>query len=332
MTIRAAKQRRAEAALEVSEARFRAIFDGAAFGIAVVGMDGYPQHCNAALERILGYREADLRGMTFASFTHIDDVALDLAHFEELRRGERDEYHIDKRFIRKDGGIVWVRLSVSALRDAAGHATCVIGMAEDLTEERQAHAERNALLHDLRRSEERLRLALSAASMGIWEWDMATDRVSWSEQLEKIAGLAPGVFAGSMDAFQQLIHPEDQSAVRHALARMIDDPAGGDTFEAEFRLLLPDGGHRWVASRARLLRDGGARPVRVLGMAHDISRLRQLEHQFHQAQKLEAVGRLAGGVAHDFNNLLTAIKGYSEFLIEDMPASDARRADVEEIS
>ncbi|HXI33492.1 MAG TPA: PAS domain S-box protein, partial [Gemmatimonadales bacterium] len=331
-TMQGAKQRRTEAALQESEARFRAIFDGAAFGIAVVGMDGRPQHCNPALERILGYNQTELRGMTFASFTHPDDVAVDVGHFDELCRGIRDEYHIDKRYIRKDGRIVWVRLSVSALHDTSGETTCLIGMAEDLTAEKDGQAERERLLHDLRRSEERLRLALGAAAMGIWEWDVATNRVTWSEQLEQIVGLAPGAFGGTLDAFQELVHPEDLPAFQQAIRAVVDDPKHGDTFEEEFRFLLPDSAHRWVATRARLLRDEGGRPTRLLGMAHDISRLRQLEHQFHQAQKMEAVGRLAGGVAHDFNNLLTAIKGYSEFLMEEMPITDKRRADVEEIS
>src|SRR6185503_12520356 len=87
------------------EARFRSIFEGSVIGIALVGMDGRPQRCNAALERMLGYSEAELQQLTFAEFTHPEDVEIDLALFKEVLDGDRDEYRIDKRYIRKDGRV-----------------------------------------------------------------------------------------------------------------------------------------------------------------------------------------------------------------------------------
>src|SRR5262245_54038804 len=98
------RRRRAAAPLpRHDEALFRSIFERSPIGIAVVGLDGHPQRCNAALQRMLGYDEAELRRMSFAEFTYPDDVSTDLALFGELLSGERDQYQIEKRYLRKDG-------------------------------------------------------------------------------------------------------------------------------------------------------------------------------------------------------------------------------------
>jgi signal transduction histidine kinase len=105
----------------------------------------------------------------------------------------------------------------------------------------------------------------------------------------------------------------------------------GTDYEVEFRALWPDGSARWNAGQARMVRDSDGTPMRLLGIGTDISDRKSLEAQFRQAQKMEAVGLLAGGVAHDFNNLLTAILGYSTFVIDTFGPQDRRRADMEEV-
>jgi PAS domain S-box-containing protein len=133
-------RRQAEAARASSEARLRAIFDGAAIGIALVDMAGHPIETNPTLTAMLGYTADELREMTFAAFTHPEDVDADLALFGELIAGSRESYQITKRYIRKDGQVVWGNLRVSLIRDSQGAPQFAIGMAEDITERQQAEA------------------------------------------------------------------------------------------------------------------------------------------------------------------------------------------------
>src|SRR2546422_6097831 len=122
-------------------------------------------------------------------------------------------------------------------------------------------------------------------------------------------------------------HPEDRDPVLAAVPSILSR----DHVALEYRFRHKDGSYHWIHDEARLTRDTGGRPVEVFGSWVDITERKALEMQLLQAQKMEAVGLLAGGVAHDFNNVLTAIAGYAELLREDLPGDDARRGDLEEI-
>jgi len=127
------ERKRMEEALRESEEWFRAIFEGAAIGIALVDMEGRPVVSNPALQEMLGYSGEELRNMVFTEFTHPDDAMADWELFKELIEGKRDYYQMDKRYYSKDGRLVWGRLTVSLIRRAGGKANLAIGMVEDIT-------------------------------------------------------------------------------------------------------------------------------------------------------------------------------------------------------
>ncbi|HEX6899669.1 MAG TPA: ATP-binding protein [Thermoanaerobaculia bacterium] len=125
-----------------------------------------------------------------------------------------------------------------------------------------------------RESEERLRLALDAGRMGTWEWDLLTGGLSWSAGMERLFGLAPGTFEGTLDAFQRHLHPGDREPVVRYLAEAAE---GEREPHVEYRVLRPDGQLRWIESWAHLLADEGGRPARMVGISRDTTERRRIE-------------------------------------------------------
>jgi two-component system cell cycle sensor histidine kinase/response regulator CckA len=188
--------------------------------------------------------------------------------------------------------------------------------------------ERHRSAGKLRTAEERMRFALEAAGVGIWDMDYATGVHRWSETLEAHYGLPPGTFGGTFQAFLDRIHPDDRASVVETFGGAMK--SGGD-FSVQNRTIWPDGTVRWLSGAGRVHLGAHGEPVRAVGISLDVTERHTLEEQYHQAQKMEAIGRLAGGVAHDFNNLLTAILGYCELLLTDLDPDDPRQGDIVEI-
>jgi two-component system, NtrC family, C4-dicarboxylate transport sensor histidine kinase DctB len=166
----------AERALPESEARFRAIFERAAIGVARVGFEGARWlEVNEAFCRMLGYTREELIGKPWPDFTHPDDIDIDLQPFRRMAAGEVQTYSVEKRFIHKDRHQVWARLTLSLVCDAYGQPDFEVCIVEDITA-------RKAAEKALRNSEQRLRLATQAANIGIWSWDTKTGERVWDER------------------------------------------------------------------------------------------------------------------------------------------------------
>src|SRR4051794_15618628 len=174
-----------------------------------------------------------------------------------------------------------------------------------------------------------LEKAQEVGHIGSWVAELdGSDRLAWSAETHRIFGVPVGGFEGSSTAFFAFVHPDDRAAVRAASEGAV---AGGRTYDVEHRIVRPDGTVRWVHEKAAILRDAHKGPVRMVGTVQDITDRRLLEDQLRQSQKMEAIGRLAGGIAHDLNNALTAIAGYAELALGELPAEHQARSDVEEI-
>ena len=189
-------------------------------------------------------------------------------------------------------------------------------------------ASRNQAVEALRTGEERMRFALEAAGVGIWDMDYTNGVLRWSEILESQYGLRPGTFGGTFEAFVERIHPDDRKSVLETIGEAVRT---GADFSVQHRTLWHDGTVRWLSGAGRIHLGEHGEPVRGVGTSVDVTERRTLEEQYQHAQKMEGLGRLAGGVAHDFNNLVTAILGFCELLLADLDPDDPRQANIAEI-
>jgi PAS domain S-box-containing protein len=210
----------------------------------------------------------------------------------------------------------------------AGQVGRIYELDHEVVERRQAELAFRQEREALRAAEERMRFTLQSANVGIWDEDFSTGVVRWSELLETHYGLLPGMFGGTFDEFVGRIHPDDRESVRATIEKA---RKSGADFTVEHRVVWPAGTVRWLSGAGRFWLNEEGEPMRGLGISLDVTERRTLEAQYLQAQRMEAIGRLAGGVAHDFNNLLTAILGYCELLMADLDPGDSRKGDIAQI-
>ncbi|MFH1742050.1 MAG: PAS domain S-box protein, partial [bacterium] len=187
------ERKQAEAELQESEKRFRAVFEHAGAGIILAPLDGPLLQTNAAFQRMLGYSAKELCSMTLVDFTHPVDLQSELDFVTELRRGRRDSYRMEKRFVRKDGSVVWGDLTVSLVRDSCDRSEFLIGTVEDITERKQTEEQFYAVNQMLQAIVDASPLAIIALDPDakVRMWSPAAEHIfGWSEE-EVIGQLNP---------------------------------------------------------------------------------------------------------------------------------------------
>ena len=263
---------------------FADAFNASPIGIAVENMEGQPLFVNPAFCNFLGFTEEELRQKHCVDFSPPEDAQKDWECFQQLRAGAIDHYQMEKRYFRRDGSVVWGRLSISLLNHRP--VPLVVGMVEDITSKKRAE-------EALRMSEERFRLAQQAARIGTFERNLRTDFVTWTPELESIYGLRAGQFTGTRMAFAKLVHPEDRDAVFKRTEEAIQT---GRATSGEWRAIWPDGSIHWIAGWWQVFKDQAGEPTRMLGINMDITdrklaetRLREYERAVENSQEMITV-------------------------------------------
>lgn len=217
---------------------FHAAFLHAAVGLAVVDLKGRPIETNPALEEMLGYRAEELRGMTFAEFTHPDDAEVDRTLFQELLQGRRSRYEVEKRYLRADGSILWAKVAISLARDPTGSPRYALGVVEEITERKRVEA-------DLREERARFEQLFENAPEGVVLVDL-------DERVLRVNG-----------EFQRMFGYTLMEAVGRRLAELIIPEAEWEkSLETTHRIARGED-FRFEAVRRR--KDGSRIPVSIIG-------------------------------------------------------------------
>lgn len=218
----------------------------------------------------------------------------------------------------------WFRLTASPMSSDTDSGAVIMHvniterkLAEDAV--RLSEQEQRQLVEQLNSERRRLLDAQAVAKVGSWETDLRNLKVNWSEETFRIFETTPQSFEPTHPGFLRFVHPDDRTAVDAAFFDSFSKPG---IHSIEHRLLLAGNAVKFIEERWQAFCDEEGKPVRAIGTCRDITENKSLQHQLVQSQKMEAIGKLAGGVAHDFNNLLTVILSYTDILMRETPSTD----------
>ena len=252
---------------------FRDVFNASPVGIAVENFEGQPLFVNPAFCSMLGFSEEELCSKHCVQFSPPEDAAKDWDLFQQLRAGSIDHYQLEKRYFRRDGSLVWGRLSISLLNGRP--SPLVIAIVEEITDKKTAE-------EALRASEERLRLAQQAARIGTFEWNIQTGVNTWTPELEEMYGLPPSGFGGTQTAFENLVHPDDRARVIELNNWALKT---GNPTKGEWRVVWPDGSVHWIAGRWQALQNESREPVRIIGVNADVTVRKRAEEELRESEE-----------------------------------------------
>jgi PAS domain S-box-containing protein len=269
------ERRKAEEALRESEERFRAMFEQANVGIVQIDLDGHLIMPNPGFCEIIGCGEEEVRRLTVRDITHGDDYPREEKLTEQLIKGKIPGFSIEKRYIRRDGTIVWGQMTTTIVRHQSEEPLYALAIVEDITE-------RKRIEQALRENEQRLRLATEAGNLATWEWNLATNEVFWNPRHFELFGLAPHENPINPDLFFDHVHENDREQVREKLAESIKNKT---VFQSQFRARLETGEVRWMEGYGQTVETGAnGETVKMSGVMSEITERKRAEQLLRKSE------------------------------------------------
>ncbi|HEX4682235.1 MAG TPA: PAS domain S-box protein [Gemmatimonadaceae bacterium] len=307
--------------LAQSEERYRLLVETASDGIYRIDPHGIFTYANPVASRLLGFnaQESGIVGRMYLDFVRRDYHAQGIELYRKQVTERIPVTYWEFPAIAVDGRELWIGQNVH-IEQRDGSVRSLFAVARDITERKNAELA-------LRESEERYRFLAENATDMLARTSPNGVILYTSPVCVKLLGYPANELAGR--SVFEFCHPDDLGIVRAASARLLGHN-GIETFT--YRVRRRDGHYVWFETTSQVVRDSKSNMAsEVLTVSRDVTERRRMEEELRQAQKMEAVGQLAGGVAHDFNNLLTAIRGFSDLLARSVEAGDPRRKDIGEI-
>ncbi|MCF2146962.1 PAS domain-containing protein [Desmonostoc muscorum LEGE 12446] len=233
------------------------------------------------LTQVFGYTQEEAKPTLewWRERIHPDDQQMvDDEFMTSMANGNR--YRVKYRVRHKDGRYLWVEDQGFAVRDANGQVVRVVGATTDITEQQAALHDRQQAETKLRESEERIRLATTAAEVGMWFWNLTTNELIWTEKCQQLFGLSPETEI-SHEVFLNCVHPEDRQFIEEGIGRSLEEKVDCDI---EYRIVWPDGSIHWIDAKGRVFYDADGKPVKLMGTAQDITQRKQAENALRQRE------------------------------------------------
>ena len=307
-----------EEQLKATEDRYKHLFDSAADIIFEADAEGYFRFCNPQTLKTFEYDADEVIGRRFTEFIRPDYRPQILQHYYKQTSERQPNSYIEFPAITKSGREVWIGQNAWIIADAAGKLLGMQAVARDITARRTDE-------EALRAAEAKYRVLVEQSLMGVYI--LQNDRLVYvNPKAADMLGYTQQELIDAADPFR-FVHEQDRALVIDQLRRL--DPAGEASVQLAVRGVRKDGEVIQVETFCSVTEFGNQQAI--LATVHDISDRVKLEDQLRQAQKMEAIGRLAGGIAHDFNNLLTAIRGNAELMSHRVTGDPAMATEVEEI-
>jgi PAS domain S-box-containing protein len=309
------------------ERDFRTLFEQSPDAILISAPEGSILDSNGAACNILGYRREELLAMGTVNLFASQDAARPMSDLAGL--GERGLLRGERKFRRKDGSVFMGQLTVARLADGR-----LLAFVRDLTElDRVRDALRDSearLRHfldeaaaaekSLSTSSTRLRLATEAGKVGMWEWNLLTNKFFFSTECKRQIGHTDDEIGDDFQEWCGRIHDADRKPTLDAINDYLRED--GTTYEREFRFRHKNGSYRHILSRGTKIPGSDGKAVRMIGTHVDITERLEMQSQLLHAQRIESLGRLASGIAHDFNNILSIINGSAELALDRVDGDD----------
>jgi PAS domain S-box-containing protein len=283
--------------------------------IFVIGPDGRNRTWNEGVARLLGYSRDEFIGQHTREIFTTEDRDEGIPERELAFAAAEGEASDERWLQRKDGSRFWASGMTSRLLDEQGRLLGFAKVFRNLTVEREFETE-------LQRTAERLRQGARAAHLTLYDRDLNTHTFVWMSGTEGF-GYSADEIGPNVAWWEERLHPSDRERVLSTLCESLE--GGADRWSAEYRFRRRDGHYATVLDQALLMRSSDDVPLRMLGTIADITERSRAEADLRRSLRLEALGRLGGGVAHELNNALTSIIGFGDLLERSLAASDERR-------
>jgi PAS domain S-box-containing protein len=256
--------------------RFAPVFESIAIGVSVADAGARIVDVNSTFASMLGFEREELIGKTIAEITHPDDLRGNLELFDDLWAGRCDSYRLEKRFLRRDGSVVWARINTSLMRSGRGTPEFVLAMVENVDDRKRAEAL-------LREAEERYRSLVEQLPIVTYidALDDVSSSVYMSPQVEEMLGYAVEEWQSDPEFFVKTLHPEDRDRV---LAEVVRTNRSLEPFLQEYRLIHRDGSVVWVRDAAVVIQDASGRPFQSQGYLLDLTDRRLAEDDLRASE------------------------------------------------